>query len=74
MKTLIIDRVKFLNWYFEDGINKDELYDLSNDVSKLNELLDTTGYIPDWILVGGQEYTLDENGDVDESNVEFIFN
>lgn len=79
MKTLIIDRAKFLNWYFDEDFDitysvKDCLLGRDIYMTSIHELLDTTGYIPDWILVDGQEYTLNENGDVDETNVNFIFN
>lgn len=73
-KKLIIDRVKFLNWYFEGNISHKKFNDLSGSLFKLKKLLDTTGYIPEWILVEGQDYLLDANGDVDESNVKLTFN
>jgi hypothetical protein len=78
MKTLIIDRKKFLDWYVDDTDFMSEAYDCLLEFGKytltLQEMLDTTGYIPEWVLVEGQEYTLDDNGDVDETDVQFIFN
>lgn len=79
MRKLIIDREKFLNWYIdgsEDFLSEsyDALLEYGTYTLTIQDLLDRSGYIPEWVLVDGQDYTLDENGDVDESNVEFIFN
>jgi hypothetical protein len=78
MKTLIIDRVKFLNWYNDDidftslvieSLIIDKVYTI-----KLEDLLDNVGYIPEEVLVEGQQYELDSYGDVDTSNVTLKFN
>lgn len=69
MKKLIIDRKKFLNWYIEvdtDFIN--EIYDSLTEFGEYKltaqQLLDTAGYIPENVLVEGQDYKLDDNDDV----------
>lgn len=78
MKTLIIDKKLFLDWYNDDvdftasvihglmthGEYKITIYDLLNDV----------GYIPEWVLVEGQKYELYDNGDVDVRHVSLKFN
>ena len=78
MKTLIIDRLAFLDWYFQD-------IDLTNDVYidllskkeytlKLEDLLNSIDYIPTWVLVEGQQFEMDENEDVDVNKVSLEFN
>jgi hypothetical protein len=78
MKTLIIDRLAFLDWYFQD-------IDLTNDIyidllSKkeymltLEDLLNIVPYIPSWVLVEGQQFEMDENEDVDVNKVSLEFN
>jgi len=69
MKKLIIDRKKFLNWYIEvdtDFIN--EIYDSLTEFGEYKltaqQLLDSAGYIPENVLVAGQDYKLDDNDDV----------
>jgi hypothetical protein len=78
MKTLIIDKQKFLEWYNADvDFTADVMHHLMNyghyKVS-VNDLLDDIGYVPEWVLVEGQKYKLYENGDVDVRNVSLKFN
>lgn len=79
MKTLIIDRESFLDWYFSDGIDitanvidallTDGQYNLD-----IQELLESVGFVSEHILEGGQEYELYENGDVNIENVKLKIN
>ena len=78
MKTLIIDKQKFLEWYNADvDFTADVMHHLMHyghyKVS-VNDLLDDIGYIAEWVLVEGQKYKLYENGDVDVRNVILKFN
>lgn len=78
-KTLVIAREKFLNWYIdgsEDFMSEafDCLLEFGTYTLTIEDLLSRAEYIPEHILVEGQEYSLDENDDVDTSNAELIFN
>jgi hypothetical protein len=76
-KTLIIDRNKFLDWYLDEDTLQEiniALLQYNKYTLDINDLLNKVLYIPEYVLVGGQEYTLDENDDVDSANVNFIFN
>ena len=78
MKTLIIDRLAFLDWYFQDVDITTDVYTALLDAKKytlnLEDLLESVGYIPEWILVEGQQFEVDENGDVNTDNVSLEFN
>jgi len=78
MTTLLIDKQKFLDWYNDDvDFTASVIHDLMTHGEyriTLDGLLNEVGYIPEWVLVDGQEYTLDEIGDVDLTNVSIKFN
>lgn len=73
-KTLLIDREKFIGWFFSDtDIVEDFVWDHSvlNSLKKTgkfqitaDELLDGTGYIPGNVVAKGQKPILDENEEV----------
>jgi hypothetical protein len=79
MRTLFLNRKKFLNWYFSDGIDitanvidallRDGQYNLD-----IQELLESVGFVSEHILEDGQEYELYENGDVNIENVNLKIN
>lgn len=77
-KNLILDRRLFLDWYFNGISFNDNVYVdlLNNGKFELNieELLYSVVSMPEWVLVGGQDYKLDANGDVDIDNVSLKFN
>lgn len=69
MKKLLIDRKKFINWYVDvDTDFIDQIYEALVEEGEYRitaqQLLDTVGYIPEQVLVAGQEYELDGNDDV----------
>lgn len=78
MKVLLIDKKKFLDWYNDDvDFTASVVYGLMTHGEykiTLDDLLIDLGYLPEWVLVDGQEYTLDEIGDVDLTNVSLKFN
>jgi hypothetical protein len=79
MRTLFLNRERFLNWYFSDGIDitanvvdallRDGQYNLD-----IQELLESVGFVSEHILEDGQEYELYENGDVNIENVKLKIN
>ena len=77
MKKLLIDRKKFINWYVDvDTDFIDQIYEALVDEGEYRitaqQLLDTAGYIPEQVLVTGQEYELDDNDDVITSGFDLI--
>jgi len=78
MKTLIIDKELFLNWYNDDVDFTASVFHslLTRGEYKitLDDLLNEVVYIPEWVLVSGQEYTLDNIGDVVTTNISLKFN
>ncbi len=76
--NLILDRRLFLDWYFSGISFNDNVYVdlLNNGKFELNieELLYSVVSMPEWVLVDGQDYKLDANGDVDIDNVSLKFN
>lgn len=77
MKKLLIDRKKFINWYVDvdtDFINQiyEALIDEGEYRLTAQQLLDSVGYIPEQVLVAGQEYELDDNDDVITSGFDLI--
>lgn len=79
MRTLFLNRSKFLNWYFSDGINIqanvfDALLTDGQYSLDISELLDSVGFVPEHILEIGQDYELYENGDVNIENVKLKIN
>lgn len=78
MKNLIIDRLAFLDWYFQDVDITTDVYTALLDAKKytlnLEDLLESLGYIPEWVLVEGQQFEVDENGDVNTENISIEFN
>ena len=78
MKTLIIDRESFLDWYFADYDITQLVYNtlIEKDQCTFNliDILNSLDYLPDWVLVEGQEFDLDCNGDVEINNVSLKFN
>ena len=79
MRTLFLNRKRFLNWYFSDNVSfNDNVFDalLTDGKYKLDisELLDSVGFVSEDILEDGQEYELYENGDVNIDNVKLKIN
>ena len=79
MRTLFLNRKKFLNWYFSDGVSFDaNVFDslLTDGQYNLDiqELLESVGFVSEHILEDGQEYELYENGDVNIENVNLKIN
>jgi hypothetical protein len=78
MKTLIIDRLAFLDWYFQDVDITSDVYtgllDKKEYTLRLEDLLSSVPYIPSWVLVEGQQFEMDENEDVNVNNVSLEFN
>src|SRR5512137_1185683 len=77
MKKLLIDRKKFINWYVDvDTDFIDQIYEALVDEGEYKltaqQLLDSVGYIPEQVLVAGQEYTLDSSDDVDTAGFDLI--
>lgn len=75
-KTLLIDRNKFCNWYFDYEICKDFFYDQNimeelkthgTYTLNLQDILDGLDLIPDTIVAEGQEALTDEWDEVDTS-------
>ena len=83
MKTLLIDRNKFCDWYFDYEICKDFFYDqnILEDLKRygtftldLKNILNGIDIIPDNVVAEGQEPILNEWDEVDTSaydNIEF---
>lgn len=79
MRTLFLNRKKFLNWYFSDGVSFDaNVFDALLTDGQYNldiqELLESVGFVSEHILEDGQEYELYENGDVNIENVKLKIN
>ena len=79
MRTLFLNRSKFLNWYFSDNVSfNDNVFDALLTDGKyeldINELLESVGFVSEDILEDGQEYELYENGDVNIENVKLKIN
>ena len=75
-KTLLIDRNKFCNWYFDYEVCKDFFYDQNimeelkthgTFTLNLQDILDGLDLIPDTIVAEGQEALTDEWDEVDTS-------
>lgn len=80
-KTLLIDRNKFCNWYFDYEICKDFFYDQNimeelkthgTFTLNLQDILDGLDLIPDTIVAEGQEALTDEWDEVDTSSYDKI--
>jgi hypothetical protein len=79
MRTLFLNRERFLNWYFSDGIDitanvvdallTDGQYNLD-----IQELLESVTFFSEYILESGQEYELDKLGFVNIENVKLKIN
>jgi hypothetical protein len=77
MTTLIIDRNKFLDWYLDEDTLQEiniALLRYNKYTLDINDLLNKVLYIHEYVLVEGQEYTLDENDDVNIDGVSLKFN
>jgi hypothetical protein len=76
--NLVLDRKLFLDWYFNGISFNDNVYvALLNDGKfelNIEELLYSVVAMPEWVLVSGQHYELDDNGNVDIDNVSLKFN
>jgi hypothetical protein len=75
-KTLLIDKKAFCDWYFDNKICKeffdrhDILESLKNkSVFKitLQHILDSVGYLPEYVISEGQKAILNELDEVDMS-------
>lgn len=74
MKTLLINKKAFIEWYFDQDVKKTFFDDhniflnlVSNGVFtiKLNDLLQQAGYLPQEIAEEGQDLILNEEGEID---------
>lgn len=74
--TLLIDRRKFVDWYYDDDMletfTRDNsvlfsLYSSGVFTLTLDSLLDGVGYLPSHVAKSGQKLFLDEDGEVDMS-------
>ena len=78
MKTLILNRANFLNWYFLEANFNANVFDalLSDGKYELDlfELLYSVTFVTPNLLEGGQDYTCLPNGCVDLSNVTLKIN
>jgi len=79
MRTLFLNRAKFLNWFFSDNVSfNDNVFDALLTDGQYNldiqELLDSVGFVSEDILEDGQEYELYENGNVNIENVKLKIN
>lgn len=77
MTTLIIDRNEFLDWYLDEDTLQEiniALLQYNKYTLDINDLLNKVLYIPEYVLVEGQEYTLYENDDVNIDGVLLKFN
>jgi hypothetical protein len=81
MKTLLIDREAFCDWYFDHDICKDFFYNhkildslITNGVFKIDaqQLLDSCGYLPFHVVAEGQEPILDDGEEVEMSAYDTI--
>lgn len=75
-KILYIDREAFLNWYFDEDIIEDFVYNfgviqqLKSEGSYIldaEELLSGVGYLPENLAIEGQVVLLDDNDEIDMS-------
>lgn len=79
MRTLFLNRERFLNWYFSDNVSFDaNVFDalLTDGKYELNihQLLESVDFVSEDILEDGQDYELYENGDVNIENVNLKIN
>jgi hypothetical protein len=79
MRTLFLNRERFLNWYFSDFISfNDNVFDaLLRDGQynlDISELLESVAFVSEYILESGQEYELDKLGFVNIENVNLKIN
>ena len=79
MRTLFLNRERFLNWYFSDNVSfNDNVFDalLTDGKYELNihQLLESVDFVSEDILEDGQDYELYENGDVNIENVNLKIN
>lgn len=73
MRKLIVDRQKFIEYCFSslcDNVLEFELADVPSYLSYVQH----RGYVAPHILIEGQSYKTDEDGDVWLSGEELIFN
>jgi hypothetical protein len=70
---LLIDKQAFINWYFDHDICKEffythnilgELKEKGTFTISLQDILNDVGYLPEDIVVEGQDVELDDNGEV----------
>lgn len=83
-KILYIDREAFIDWFFDDDMVKSFVYDQGvmrqlidegTFTLKIEELLDSAGYLPDNIVSEGQEVVLNDMDEVDMDYYdEIVFN
>lgn len=79
MKTLLINRLAFLDWYFSDNINfTDNVYISLLQEGKyeldIQELLESVNFIKENLLENGQDYQIDKAGFVNIENVNLKIN
>ncbi len=74
MKTLLINKKSFIDWYFDEDVKKTFFDDhniflnlVANGVFtiKLNDLLQQAGYLPEEIAEEGQDLILNKDGEID---------
>ena len=79
MRTLFLNRERFLNWYFSDNVSFDaNVFDALLTDGKyeldIHQLLESVDFVSEDILEDGQDYELYENGDVNIENVNLKIN
>ena len=72
-KTLLIDREKFCDWYFDYDTCKEffERYSVFTDLLldgkfeiNLDDILENVGYLPEDVIADNQKPILDKNGEI----------
>ena len=81
MKTLLIDRAAFCDWFFDPDIIKDfvidhkiieELIKTGKFTITADKLLSSSGYLPSHVALEGQEVILDKMDEIDTSAYDII--
>jgi uncharacterized protein YifE (UPF0438 family) len=81
MKTLLINKKSFIDWYFDEDVKKTFFDDhniflnlLANGVFtiKVNDLLKQAGYLPEEVAEEGQDLILNDDGEIDKSAYDVI--
>jgi hypothetical protein len=80
-KTLLINKDRFLDWYFDEDLRQD-FFKNFNVLDSLNSqgtftitassILDACGYIPEYVVEDGQDIILYDCGEVDTTQYDSI--